>query len=102
MSPAKKRAKTPGIARIKKLARSVNRKTLKVKRNAVHINHGIIEENCIMCVKGKPTDETNVGAVCKNGHVWLSLCEEFFEVLEDSMVMEEVREVMMKAKTKKG
>ena len=46
MSPAKKRAKTPGIARIKKPARSVNnRKTLKVKRNAVHINHSIIEEN---------------------------------------------------------
>ena len=39
--------------------------------------------------------------VCRNGHVWLSLCDEFFEVLKDNEVMEEVKEVMWRAKTKK-
>merc|ERR1712121_560671 len=37
----------------------------------------------------------------KNGHVWFSLCEEFIEVMEDRKVMEEVRGVLMRAKTKK-
>merc|ERR1712082_40637 len=102
VSPVKKKAKTPGTAQIKRPAMSVNnRKTLKAKRTAVRVNRGKIEKNCIVCVRENPTDEAYVGVARKNGHVWLSLCEEFFEVLEDSKVMEEVREVVMRAKTKK-
>merc|ERR1712033_131099 len=81
--------------------RSTNKKILKAKRTAVRVNRGKIEENCIVCVRENPTEEAYVGVTRKNGHVWFSLCEEFFEVLEDRKVMKEVREVVMRAKTKK-
>ena len=100
-SPAKKKAKTPGTAPTKKTAKSANRKTVKAKRNPELKNYGEIEENCIVCVTEKPTNKTNVGTVRKDGHVWLSLCEDFFEILKDDKVMEEVKEVIMRAKTKK-
>ena len=97
-SPAKKKAKTPGTAPTKKTAKSVNnRKTVKAKRK----NFGAIEENCIVCVTEDPSEKTNVGTVRKDGHVWLSLCEDFYEILKDNKVMEEVKEVIMRAKTKK-
>ena len=60
-----------------------------------------IKENCIICVENQSVDRTDVVTVNKNGHVWLSLCEEFFEILTDKEVMEEVKEVMKRAKTKK-
>ena len=102
VSPVKKKAKNPGTAHLKRPTRSVNnKKILKAKRTAVHVNRGKIEENCIVCVRENPTEEAYVGVTRKNGHVWFSLCEEFFEVLEDRKVMEEVREVVMRAKTKK-
>merc|ERR1712121_448957 len=71
----------------------------KAKETAVRTNRGKIEENCIVCVG---EEEAHVGVTRKNGHVWLSLCEEFIEVLEDRKVMEEVRGVLMRAKTKKN
>jgi len=42
-----------------------------------------------------------VVTVSSNGHVWLSLCEEFFEILKENEVMEEEKEVMKRAKAKK-
>ena len=74
---------------------------MKAKLNAVCINHSVIEENYIVCVNETPTDKTNVGTVHNNGHVWLSLCEEFFKILKDNKVMEDVKGVIMRAKTKK-
>merc|ERR1711895_354360 len=37
--------------------------------------------------------------VRENGHVWLSLCEDYFEILKDKEVMEEIKDVIMRAKT---
>ena len=101
VSPVKKKAKNPGTTQSKRPTRSTNKKILKAKRTAVRVNRGKIEENCIVCVRENPTEEAYVGVTRKNGHVWFSLCEEFIEVLEDRKVMEEVREVVMRAKTKK-
>ena len=101
VSPVKKRAKNPGTAQSKRSTRSASEKILKAKETAVRVNRGKIEENCIVCVRENPTEEAYVGVTRKNGHVWFSLCEEFIEVLEDSKVMEEVRGVVMRAKTKK-
>merc|ERR1712121_138312 len=70
----------------------------KAKETAVRTNRGKIEENSIVCVG---EEEAKVGVTRKNGHVWLSLCEEFIEVLEDRKVMEEVKGVLMRAKTEK-
>merc|ERR1711895_167033 len=81
--------------------RSASEKILKAKETAVRANRSEIEENCIVCVGENPTEEAYVGVTRKNGHVWFSLCEEFIEVLEDRKVMEEVRGVVMRAKTKK-
>ena len=98
VSPVKKRAKNPGTAQSKRSTRSASEKILKAKETAVRTNRGKIEENCIVCVG---EEEAYVGVTRKNGHVWLSLCEEFIEVLEDRKVMEEVKGVLMRAKTKK-
>merc|ERR1712179_475195 len=103
VTPVKKKAKkSPGNAPTKKTARSVkNRKAGgKAKLNAECSNLGEIKENCIVCVD-KSTDRTNVATVSENGHVWLSLCEEFFGILKDNEVMKEVKEVIRRAKTKK-
>merc|ERR1712033_128546 len=103
-SPEEKRARNPGTAQPKRSTRSASEKILKIlkaKETAVRANRGKIEENCIVCVGEDPTEEAYVGVTRKNGHVWFSLFEEFFEVLEDRKVMEEVREVVMRAKTKK-
>ena len=101
VSPVKKQAKIPGTTQSKRPTRSTNKKILKAKRTAVRVNRGKIEENCIVCVRENPTEEAYVGVTRKNGHVWFSLCEEFFEVLEDRKVVEELRGVVMRAKTKK-
>merc|ERR1712002_1442147 len=104
VSPEKKRARNPGTAQPKRSTRSASEKILKIlkaKETAVRVNRGKIEENCIVCVGENPTEEAYVGVTRKNGHVWSSLCEEFIEVLEDRKVMEEVRGVVMRAKTKK-
>ena len=99
----KKAKKSPGNAPTKKTGKSGNnRKTVgKAKLNTECMNYGEIKENCIVCVEDKSMDRTNVATVSKNGHVWLSLCEEFFEILKDNEVIEEVKEVMRRAKTKK-
>ena len=99
----KKAKKSPGKAPTKRTARSVNNRRTgrRAKLNAECTNYGEIKENCIVCVEDKSTDRTNVAAVSRNGHVWLSLCEEFFEILKDNKVMEEVKEVMWRAKTKR-
>ena len=68
----------------------------KAKLNAECMNYGDIKENCIVC-----TDRTNVAKVSDNSHVWLSLCEEFFEILKENEVMKEIIEVIRRAKTKK-
>ena len=46
-------------------------------------------------------DRTNVATVSDNSHVWLSLCEEYFEILKENEVMKEVIEVIRRAKSKK-
>ena len=63
-------------------------------------NYGEIQENCTVCVE-ESTDKENVVAIRKNGHVWISVCEEFYEILKEKEVLEEVKEVMRRAKTKK-
>merc|ERR1712002_460426 len=101
VSSEKKRAKKPVTAQSKRSTRSASEKIPKAKETAVRVNRGKIKENCIVCVRENPTEEAYVGVTRKNGQVWFSLCEEFIEVLEDSKVMEEVRGVVMRAKTKK-
>merc|ERR1712121_185915 len=98
VSPEKKRPKNPGTAQPKRSTRSASEKIPKAKETAGRTNRGKIEENCIVCVGEKAA---YVGATRKNGHVWLSLCDEFIDVLEDRKVMEEVKGVLMRAKTKK-
>merc|ERR1712050_646758 len=88
VSPEKKRARNPGTAQSKRSTRSASEKIPKIpkaKETAVRTNRGKIEENCIVCVG---EEEAYVGFTRKNGQVWLSLCEEFIEVLEDRKVME--------------
>ena len=63
-------------------------------------NYGEIHENCIVCVE-ESTDKENKVAIRKNGHVWISVCEEFYEILKEKEVLEEVKEVMRRAKNKK-
>merc|ERR1711874_343991 len=87
VTPVKKKAKNaPGKALAKNTARSVkNRKTGgKVNLNAEYTKCGKIKENCIVCFEDKSTDRANAATVRENDHVWLSLCEEFFEMLKDN------------------
>merc|ERR1712121_133487 len=98
MGLGEKEGKNPGTAQPKRSTRSASEKIPKAKETAVHTNRGKIEENCIVCVG---EEEAYVGVPRQNGHVCLSLCEEYIEVLEDRKVMEEVRGVLMRAKTKK-
>ena len=71
----------------------------KVNLNTDRVKYGKIKENCIVCVEDKSTDIVNAATVRENGHVWLSLCEEYFEILKDKEVMEEIKDVIMRAKT---
>jgi len=102
-TPVKKKAKkSPSKAPTKKTARRklMPRKTGgKVGLNAEHTKYGKIKEKCIVCVEDKHTDIANAATVRENGHVWLSLCEEYFEILKDKEVMEEIKDVMVRAKT---
>ena len=49
----------------------------------------------------KSINNGKTGKEAKLNAELLSLCEEFFEILKDNEVMEEVKEVMRRAKTKK-
>merc|ERR1711874_471892 len=90
-TPVKKKAKkSPSKAPVKKTARRkmMPRKTggnvsLNVNLNTEHKKYGKIKENCIVCVDDKTTDIVNAATVRENGHVWLSLCEDYFEILKD-------------------
>ena len=57
-------------------------------------------ENIDPCVENQHADKSKVVTASKNGHVQLSLCEEFFEILTNKEVMEEVKELMRRAKAK--
>merc|ERR1711874_52903 len=102
-TPVKKKAKnSPSKAPTKKTARRklMPRKTGgKVCLNAEHTKFGKIKEKCIVCVEDNHTDIANAATVRANGHVWLSLCEEYFDILKDKEVMEEIKDVMVRAKT---
>merc|ERR1711913_224304 len=106
-TPGKKKAKrSPSKVPAKKTARRklMSRKTggnvsLNVNLNTEHKKYGKIKENCIVCVEDKTTDIVNAATVRENGHVWLSLCEDYFEILKDKEVMEEIKDVIMRAKT---
>merc|ERR1712237_274088 len=106
-TPVKKKAKkSPSKAPAKKTARRkmIPRKTggnvsLNVNLNTDHKKYGKIKENCIVCVEDKTTDTVNAATVRENGHVWLSLCEDYFEILKDKEVMEEIKDVIMREKT---
>merc|ERR1711913_46460 len=104
-TPVKKKAKkSSSKAPAKKTARRklMPRKTggnvsLNVNLNTEHTKYGKIKENCIVCVNDKTTDIVNAATVRENGHVWLSLCEDYFQILKDKEVMEEIKDVIKRA-----
>ena len=78
----KKAKKSPNKVTKPRLVRSVIRKwnVRRTRMNPECTNYGEIHENCIVCVE-ESTDKENVVAIRKNGHVWISVCEEFDEIL---------------------
>jgi len=100
---AKKAKKSPNKVPKPRLVWKVIRKwnVRRTRMNPECTNYGEIHENCIVCVE-ESTDKENVVAIRKNGHVWMSVCEEFYEILKEKEVLEEVKEVMRRAKNKKS